>query len=198
MPIVFEAGKNQSLPAPITEGGKPLLSALAERESSREFSTKGLPAPVLSQLLWAAIGVNRPGSGKRTVPSARNWQDLEVYVALEQGLFLYDATAHALVPKLAADLREVTGKQPFVGLAPVNLVYVSDWSKMEGATDDKKPTYAGAHAGFSAQNVYLFCASEGLVTVVRALFDREVLHEAMQLRPEQRVVLAQTVGYPAL
>lgn len=195
--IAFEAGKPLTLPAPLTEGGKPLFAALSARQSSREFSDKALPLPVLSQLLWTTAGINRKDLEKKTSPTARNWQDLDVYVALKQGLFLYNAQSHALVPVLPQDLREQSGQQPFVGQAPVNLVFVSDWSKMDGPSDDKKRTYSGAHAGFASQNAYLFCASEGLSTVVRALIDEESLHAAMKLRPEQRIVLAQTVGYPA-
>lgn len=184
------------LPAPQKTGGKPLMQALAERQSNREFAARPLPPQVLSNLLWAAAGTNRP-DGRRTAPTARNWQDLDVYVTLPDGVYLFDAKAHALKQVAAADLRAATGSQPFPAEAPLNLVYVSDGAKVPPTTAEQdRGLYAGAHTGFVAQNVYLFCASEGLSTVVRALVDRAALARQMRLRPEQRITLVQTVGYP--
>lgn len=183
------------LPKPQTEGGKPLMQALRERRSAREFSSQELPPQTLSNLLWAAFGVNRP-DGRRTAPSARNMQEIDLYVALPQGLFLYDAKAHRLTPIVAEDLRPLTGTQPFVAQAPLNLVYVADYARMGQGSEESRIFYSAADTGFIAQNVYLFCASEGLATVVRALIDREKLAARMKLRPDQRIVLAQTVGYP--
>lgn len=184
------------LPPPQTEGGKPLMQALKERKSSREFSSRPLPAQVLSNLLWAAFGVNRP-DGRRTAPSASNLQEIDIYVALAEGLYLFDAKAHRLNPVLAEDLRAATGTQAFVAQAPVNLVYVADYARMGNRPEQTKTVYSWADTGFIAQNVYLFCASEGLATVVRASIDRERLAAQMKLRPEQRIVLAQSVGYPS-
>lgn len=189
-----DAGTIQ-LPAPQKTGGKPLMQALSERQSSREFSTQALAPQVLSNLLWAAVGVNRP-DGRRTAPTARNWQDLDVYVTLANGLYVYDAKAHALKLAVAEDLRAATGSQPFPAQAALNLVYVSDGAKMPPSTpEQERGLYAAVHTGFIAQNVYLFCASEGLSTVVRALVDRPALAKRMQLRPDQRITLVQTVGY---
>jgi SagB-type dehydrogenase family enzyme len=182
------------LPDPRTDGGMPLMEALQNRKSDRQFSSEELPDQVLSDLLWSAFGVNRPESGKRTAPSARNWQEIDIYVALEKGLFLYDAASHSLKPVLPQDLRAQTGMQDFVGVAPVNLVYVADFGRMGNASDDQKRMYAAADAGFIAQNVYLFCASEELGTVVRGALDREELAKAMKLGPGQHVTFAQTVG----
>jgi nitroreductase len=179
------------LPKPQTEGGKPLMQALSQRRSGREFSSEKLPAQVLSNLLWAAWGVNRP-DGHRTAPSAMNWQEIDVFVALADGLYLYNAKAHQLDPVLKEDLRAATGTQPFVGQAPLNLVYVADQAR-QGRADD---SMAFAATGFISQNVYLYCASEGLTTVVRGLVDRVALSKAMKLRPNQKITLAQTVGYP--
>lgn len=184
------------LPAPQTEGGKPLMQALKERKTSREFSPRELPPQVLSNLLWAAFGINRPESGKRTAPSAVNWQEIDIDVAMSKGLYLYDAKNQMLQPVLAQDLRALTGEQDFVKDAPINLVYVADFSKMGNAPDNGKEADASADTGFIGQNVYLFCASEGLATVVRGLIDKPPLEKAMGLRPDQRVILAQTVGYP--
>jgi SagB-type dehydrogenase family enzyme len=185
------------LPAPQTDGGKPLMQALKARHTERAFSSEELPLQVLSNMLWAAFGVNRPESGKRTAPSAMNWQEIDIYVATARGLFRYDAAGNKLDPVLEEDIREATGAQPFVAGAPVNLVYVADYSKMGDAPEDVKKFYSAAHTGFISQNVYLFCASEGLATVVRGSVDREELEKIMKLGPEQKVVLAQTVGYPA-
>lgn len=185
------------LPAPVMTGGKPLMEALAARRSMREYSAKALSQQVLSNLLWAAAGVNRPASGKRTVPSARDWREIDIYVTLPEGVYRYDATDHVLVPVRKDDLRAATGMQDFVGQAPVNLVYVADLSRMEGADPEQQSLYAAADTGFIAQNVYLFCASEGLAAVVRGSVDREALAVKLGLGAQQRIILAQTVGYPA-
>ncbi|MCJ7812358.1 SagB/ThcOx family dehydrogenase [bacterium] len=181
---------------PQTDGGRPLMEVLKERISSREFSSEKLPLQVLSNLLWAAFGINRPESGMRTAPSAVNWQDIDIYVALEEGLYIYDAESNILNPILAEDIRAATGIQPFVAEVPVNIIYVSDFSRIGLTDEDQKVFYSAADAGFISQNVYLYCASEGLATVVRNLIDKPTLAKRMQLRPEQRIILAQTVGYP--
>ena len=182
---------------PQTDGGMPLLRALKNRHTTREFSTKKLPPQVLSNLLWTAFGVNRPGTGGRTAPSAHGWQEVEVYAAMENGLFRYDYKAHALQLVKPVDLRRQTGLQDFTAIAPLDLVYVADFGRMEGVGMDDKVMYSAADTGFIAQNVYLCCAAEGLATVVRGLLDRRALGEAMSLDAQQRIVLAQTVGYPA-
>jgi nitroreductase len=173
----------------------PLMQALKARQSTRDFSARPLELQILSDLLWAADGVNRADSGKRTAPTAMNRQDLDVYAATADGLFLYDPKAHALVPVLKKDIRALTGKQGFVDDAPLDLIYVSDLGKVPGDRDEQL-VYAGAHAGFVSQNVYLFCAAAGLATVVRGYVDKEKLAAAMQLPPGRLILLAQTVGYP--
>jgi SagB-type dehydrogenase family enzyme len=184
------------LPKPQMEGGKPLMQALKERASLREFSPEKLPLQVLSNMLWAACGINRPDSGKRTAPSAQNWQEIDIYVATAEGLYLYDPKENALKPILSEDIRALTGTQLFVKDAPVNLIYVSDYSKAGRASTAEREFYSAAVTGCISQNVYLYCASEGLATVVRGLIDRDALAKAMRLRPDQKVILAQTVGYP--
>lgn len=183
------------LPKPQTEGGMPLMQALKARKTSREYAPDRLSEQVLSNLLWAACGINRP-DGKRTAPTAMNLQEIDVYVALEEGLYFYDAAAHSLKMILKDDIREVTGPQPFVKDAPVNLVFVSDYAKMTRARDEDKLFYSATDAAYVSQNVYLFCASEGLATVVRGYVNKPALEKKMGLRPEQKVILAQTVGYP--
>jgi SagB-type dehydrogenase family enzyme len=189
--------KTIQLPEPRMTGGRPLMEVLKDRHSSREFSEQELPLPMLSDLLWAAFGINRPDVKKRTAPSAVNWQEIDIYVATASGLFLYDAEAHALHQILGEDIREMTGPQAFVKDAPVNLVYVADYAKMGEQSEDDKRFYSGADVGFIGQNVYLFCASEGLAAVMRGHIERTALAEVMKLRPEQHIVLSQTVGYPA-
>jgi nitroreductase len=184
------------LPEPQMDGGRPLMRVLRDRASSRNFSPERLPMQMLSNMLWAAFGVNRPASGGRTAPSASNSQDMDIYVAMADGLFLYDAKANLLKPVLPDDIRALTGRQAFVTDAPVNLIYVSDLSKMLRASAADRDWYAAAHSGFISQNVYLFCASQGLATVVRESINRLVLAKAMHLRPDQKITLAQTVGYP--
>jgi nitroreductase len=183
-----------ALPAPQTDGGMPLMKALKLRATSRAFAPDPLPPQTLSNLLWAAWGINRPQEGKRTAPSARNWQEIDVLVVNATGTYLYDAAANVLKPLVAGDLRALTGMQDFVKEAPVTLVMVADTSRMQGERDPV-PT-ANADAAFICQNVYLFCASEGLAVVVRGSVDRPALAKALKLRENQLIVLAQTVGFP--
>jgi SagB-type dehydrogenase family enzyme len=188
--------KSVKLPAPQLDNGKSLVQALKERQSTRSFSTEEIPVSILSNLLWAACGINRPESGKRTAPSAMNSQEIDVYVATHQGLFLYDAKEHALKPVLNQDIRPLTGSQSFVGSAPLNLVYVADLSRMGGADDKDTTFYSATDTGFISQNVYLYCASEGLSTFVRGSINRDSLAKAMKLNSNQKIILAQSVGYP--
>ncbi|HBA85284.1 MAG TPA: nitroreductase [Verrucomicrobia bacterium] len=192
----WSSAQDISLPEPRMEGGKPLLEVLKNRQSSREFSPEKIPQQTLSDLLWAAAGINRPASGQRTAPSARNWQEVEVYAVMEEGAYLYDAKAHRLKAVGEGDLRPLTGKQDFVATAPLNLVYVADTKKMKGVSSEDQPLYSGADTGFISQNVYLFCASEGLATVVRGMVDREALGAALKLSKSKKITLVQSVGYP--
>jgi nitroreductase len=183
------------LPKPETDIGRPLMQVLKDRSTTRDFSPKKLPPQLLSNLLWAAFGVNRPDSGKRTAPSAMDWQEIDVYVATADGLYVYDANRNQLNPVLRDDVRSQTGTQSFVKDAPLNLVYVANLVKTSGNTIERD-MYVAADTGFIAQNVYLFCASESLATVVRGSIDRPALSKIMRLGPDQRIILAQTVGYP--
>lgn len=171
------------------------MQALKERRSTREFSPEKLSPQMLSNLLWAAWGINRP-DGRRTAPSASNRQEIDIYVALADGVYLYEAKEHRLRQVLTEDVRAQTGRQPFVAQAPLNLVYVADMARAGGGRPEDQQFYPAIDTGFISQNVYLFCASEGLGTVVRGLVDRDALAKVMKLRPDQRVIVAQTVGYP--
>jgi nitroreductase len=194
--IIAQDLKPIKLLKPQTEAGRPLMQVLKDRKSAREFSSKELPIQVLSNMLWAGCGINRPDSGKRTAPSAVNWQEVDIYIAAAHGLYLYDAKANVLQPVLAEDIRSLTGRQSYVQEAPANLIYVADQARMGERTADEKVFYSAADTGFISQNVYLYCASEGLATVVRGSIDRPALEKAMRLRPDQKVILAQSVGYP--
>jgi len=194
-PATGDAAGSIALPPPATRGGLPLLEALAHRRSSREFRADALPQQVLSDLLWVAFGVNRPNGG-RTAPSALDDQEVDVYVTLPSGAYRYDATAHALRLVSSSDVRRVTGYQDFVDEAPLDLVYVADHARMPAVPVRQRESYASAAAGAIAQNVYLYCASAGLATVIRAWIDREAIADALGLTHDQQVLLAQTVGYP--
>jgi nitroreductase len=182
-----EGVKPIQLSKPPVSSENPLLQLLGKRKSSREFGPGPLPVEVLSNMLWAAFGINRP-DGKRTAPSARNQQEIDIYVATGNGLYLYDAKANSLNPILSEDIRGMTGRQPYVKEAAVNLVYVADYSRMGTSPEEEKVFYSVADAGFISENIYLYCASEGLATVVRAYIDRPALASVMKLRDRKSVV----------
>ena len=183
------------LPPAETSGGMPLMQALNNRMSTKEFTTQAIPRDQISNLLWAAFGINRPESGKRTVATAVNCQDIDVYVVLEKAAYVYQAKEHRLIPVVNRDVRFLAATQGYAKVAPINLVYVSDYSKMADGFKDKKPIYAAFHAGSISQNVYLYCASAGLGAVVRDSVDRAGLKDVLNLREDQVVVMAQSVGY---
>lgn len=183
------------LPPARTTGGRPLTDALMSRRSTREYSDRPLGAQTLSDLLWSAFGINRP-SGDRTAPYWRHIMVIDVYAAMANGTWLYDPRRHALIQHLADDLRARTGLQDFVGGAPLNLVYVAHGERMQDVSAEDRRLYASVDASFIGQNVYLFCASEGLATVFRGAVDKEALGQAMHLGAGQFVTFAQTVGYP--
>lgn len=183
-----------ALPAPQKAGGMPLMEALSRRSTSRSFATKELSRQQLSNLLWAAFGMNRP-DGKRTAPSARNRQETDVYVLLKSGAYRYDAAAHRLEPVTGEDIRHLGGIQPFVAAAPLTLVFVADFARAGGSGPAERE-YAAMDVGFISQNVYLVCASEGLATGARAYVDKPALGARLGLRPSQAIMLAQSVGYP--
>lgn len=184
------------LPLPVLAPAATLQQALRDRRSSRAFLPDPLSLPLLSSLLWAGFGVNRPESGGRTAPSAHNWQETSIYAVLPEGAYRYDARAHRLLLARAGDLRGATGLQDFVAAAPLHLVYVADLERMHDASAEEFDFLAGADAGCIAQNVYLFCACMGLATVLRGMIDRSRLAAALGLPDTERITLAQTVGHP--
>lgn len=196
-PARGDSAPTLALPPARTSGGMPLMQALQQRQSQRKFITTALPEQMLADLLWAGAGVNRPALGGRTAPSAMNSQEVDLYVALPAGLYLYEPAGHRLRLEVARDVRRVTGYQDFTDEAALDLVFVADHSRMKLVQAAQREAYAYTAAGAMAQNVYLFCAAQGLATVIRAWIDRDALFEAMALGADQQVLLAQTVGYPA-
>ncbi len=189
------AEKTIKLLPPDKAGGKPLMQCLTERKSERKFDSKPLPPQILSDLLYAADGISRP-DGRKTVPTARNLQSQEVYAAMADGLYLYHPKTHSLDLVKAGDIREKCGMQAIHKTAPIVLIYVGDVSKI-GKNAAEKVFYAANHAGYASQNVYLYCTSAGLATVVCGLVNKPELEKAMELPGTKRVQLTQPVAYPA-
>ncbi len=197
MTINLFAGETIKLPAPDKTGGMPLMEALNNRQTSRNFSSQELTRRQLSNLLWAAWGINRE-NGKRTAPSAVNWQEIDIYVALRDGAYRYNAQGHELEKISDKNIMKYTGTQSFTQKAALNLVYVADYTKMSRDMDDNaRKHYSWVDTGYISQNVYLYCASAGLATVVIGMVDREELRNHLPLQERQKIVLTQTVGYPA-
>ncbi|WP_421955298.1 universal stress protein [Polaromonas sp.] len=182
------------LPKPRMKGGMPLLSALKLRRSVRTFQSRPLQPQILSDLLWAAFGINRPGDN-RTAPYWRHVKVIEIYVTTAEGTWVYEPARHRLLPCSTEDLRDRTGTQDFVDLAPVNLVYVAHGERMTNLSMQDQRIYAGVDAAFIGQNVYLFCASEGLACVFRGALDPVMLARTLNLPEGQFVTFAQTVGF---
>lgn len=183
------------LPRPRSEGGMPLMNALMLRHSTREFSDRPLPPQTLSDLLWAAFGINRP-NGYRTAPCGRYIIAIDIYAAMTDGVWIYEPKTHTLRPYLSGDIRAQTGLQDFVGTAPLNLVYVAHGEHLMDDSPEERRLLASVDTGFIGQNVYLFCASEGLATVFRGSVDYPKLKRTLKLPHQQFVTFAQTVGYP--
>ncbi len=195
--LAQEAGAVE-LPPPRSDGGKPLIQSLRLRQSIREYADKPLASQVLSDLLWAAFGINRQATGDRTAPYWRHVMVIDIYAAMADGVWLYEPKRHALIRYLANDIRAQTGMQDFVGTAPLNLIYVAHGERMQDISAEDRRLYASVDTGFIGQNVYLFCASEGLATVFRGAVDYHTLAKAMKLDAGQFVTFAQTVGYPKI
>jgi len=183
------------LPPPRSQGGQPLIEVLKLRHSSRTYVDRALPPQVLSDLLWAAFGINRP-SGDRTAPYWRHIMVIDIYAAMADGVWFYEPKTHVLQQHSRADIRAATGQQDFVAGAPLNLIYVAHGERMQDVSPEERRLYASVDTGFIGQNVYLFCASEGLATVFRGAVDTKKLGQIMQLEQAQFVTFAQTVGYP--
>lgn len=185
------------LPEPKLDPSKSLAQALKERKTSRAYGSGNLSQQALSNILWAAFGINRPDSGRRTAPSGLNWQETDIYIATSQGMYLYDPKGNALIPVVTGDIRALTYTQvDRFKDAPLNLVYVADLEKTGGGEEAGKMVTVAMDTAFVAENVYLYCASEGLPTAFRLSIDKDKLSQAMKLRPTQRIMGAQSVGLP--
>jgi hypothetical protein len=182
------------LPSPQKTGGMPMMEALSKRSTARDFSAKELSMQQISDLLWASFGINRP-DGKRTAPSANNKQEIDIYVLLKQGAYMYDAPKHQLQLIVADDLRAIAASQRFAD-APLQLIFVADLVKRGGGSDESKLNAANIDCGYISQNAYLYCASAGLVTGARGSISRDVLAPRLNLRPDQKIILAHSVGFP--
>lgn len=194
-PVISQPKTKQLLP-PVRKGGMPLMEALDKRCSTRDFTDKDLPEQTLSNLLWAAFGINREESDKHTAPSSNNNQEIDIYVVTAHGAFKYVPKGHLLELISDEDFRSVCGEQAYVATAAINLVYVSDLSRTDQKDLNAEPLASYSNVGFIAQNVYLFCASEGLGAVIRGWINKETLQEKLQLKPNQKIILSQSVGFP--
>jgi SagB-type dehydrogenase family enzyme len=185
------------LNAPDMDRGLTIMKAFEKRASATSFSSRELSLQDLSDLLWASAGINRPENGKRTSPTAVNAQDIDVYVLMKSGAYLYDAKTHTLKGVAAGDNRKmVSERQTNFANAPVMLVMVSDISRFRGDDRDLKLTWAAMDAGIVSQNIAIFCAGTGLVTRPRASMDTEGLKKLLELSPTQYPLLNNPVGYP--
>ncbi len=176
------AADTLKLPEPQKDGGIPLMEAITKRRTTREFSAKEIDNQTLSDILYAAWGISH--DGKRTIPTARNLQDMQVYVIKADGTFLYDGTSNNLTPVSDKDLRSYFNKQDFMADAPLTLLFTG-----------KDPKYAPMHAGSAYQNVSLYTAGRGLNNVVRGMFDKEGIAKELNI-PEEEVLISQTIGWP--
>ncbi len=197
VPMVLNKFETIQLVNPDTAGGKPLMASIKSRKTDRQFQPKNLSLKHLSDILWVANGINR-SDGKRTVPSAMALYPLQTYVFLANGIYLYNPKKHNLEPIVEGDYRELTGRQDFVKTAPLNLVFIADYKAYEGTRkveESRRLWMASLDAGHCTQNVYLYCASEGLKSVVRASAQETELLKLLKLDNKYQFIVAQTVGY---
>lgn len=188
--------QNIKLPAPQKSGGKALMDCLNERQTDRNFNTKPLSLQDLSDLVWAAYGINRPESGKRTIPTATNWQEMVLYVATADGIFRYNAEQHELELVKKGDYRKNCGPQPFMTAAPVCFIYTADHNKKGRISNpEHQKEYSYHHAGYMAQSVYLVCAAKDMATVVIGSVNKEELAKIIGLPDKHIVIYTQPVGY---
>ena len=182
--------------APAASGSPTVWEVLKKRKSANAFQPQPLPKEKLLDLLWAAWGINRPDSGKRTAPTAMNTQEIDIYVLLAEGVFVYDAKGNQLTPVQAQDLRAKAVTMGSMKDAPVHLLFVADYARFRAIPQSQKELYSACHTGFIGQNVYLYCAAEGLGARFYAGVDRAALKDSLKLREDQAIVFAQAVGYP--
>jgi SagB-type dehydrogenase family enzyme len=190
-------GETILLPPPDTEGGAPLMKAIQQRRSTREFSPKALSNQTIANILWAAYGVNRAKKEGRTVPAAWGMYEMDLYVFTPDGVNQYLPVSHAMKQVLKGDQRKSAGAAEFAAVAPLSLVYVADHNRSLNTTIWEKESYAYMHTGFIGQNVYLYAASEGLGCVIHDSANKGALADSLGLSKSRQVIISQTVGYPA-
>lgn len=195
--VACAADKVVQLPEPnLNRTTTTVMKALTDRHSTREYADRSLSMQDLSDLLWAANGINRKDSGKRTAPSAMNKQDVDVYVILPEGTYLYDATQNQLTLVAEGDYRSAAAaKQDFVKTAPVVLLLVCDVSRSGDISKVRHQLTSAMDAGIVSQNISIFCASAGLATVPRGWMDTAQLKQALKLTDGQMPALNHPVGY---
>jgi SagB-type dehydrogenase family enzyme len=181
---------------PSKDRGFTVMKSLSVRASAREYSDKSINLQDLSDLLWAANGINRPDKGLRTASSGMNAQDIDIYVILENGAYLYNAQNNSLEPVNSGDFRSQIAGQSYVKTAPVNLLLVSDMSRFKRGDDESKLVMAALDAGIVSQNISLYCASVGLVTVPRVGVEIKKMEDILKLKKSQRIFMNHPVGYP--
>src|SRR4030043_1227050 len=187
----------ETIPLPPAQktGGMPVMEAFQLRKSQRSFSSREITSQQLSNLLWAAYGINRP-EGLRTVPAAKEWYEYDIYVIKADGWYLYEPQKHALLKMGNEDLRVYGGTQDFVKAAPVILVYVADFGRMNDTTDELRKFFSAVDVGYISQNVYLWSASDGFATIILGQVDKVKVREVLKLKTNQQVILSQPVAYP--
>ena len=198
--FVFAANAQNLQPIKLNEpnktGGSSVMEALSKRKSVREFSDKKLSPQDLSDLVWAAAGINRQEAGLRTAPSWRNYQDIDLYVCFPEGMYIYNAKEHSLESFAKGDFYPlIAANQAFVSNAPVILLLITDLSKMQEDNIQQRMVIAGLDAGLVSQNISIFCAGKNLVTVPRGFMEKEELKKVLKLKESQHIMLNHPVGY---
>ena len=194
--VSAQDSKNITLNAPSKQRGTDIMETFAKRQSYRSYSTKELSLQDLSDVLWAANGINRPAKGMRTAASAMNFQDIDIYVCTKDGAYFYDPKGNKLNLIIAEDLRKVVaGGQDYVLDAPVSLVLVSDFSKMNNGNSEQCHLFGALDAGIVSQNISIICAGLGLATIPRASMDKVTLSKKLKLKTNQVLYLNHPIGF---
>jgi SagB-type dehydrogenase family enzyme len=202
-PIDLTQFRAIALKQPNTNGGAPLIQAMQNRISTRQFASENVTLEDLSGILWSAYGINREAGG-RTVPSAFGIYPLKIYVVMANGIYQYQPEKNELTPIVQGDYRQYTGDDmsPYAATAPLNLLFYADFSKYKTGNEGLDTFLAGAgdrfvavNTGTCIQDVYLYCASEGLKTVAHGTINEAKMKELLQLDDQHKFVIAQTIGY---
>ena len=189
----FILAQDIQLPKPLIDGDLKLADAFKNRKTIREFLDKDLSLQEISNILWCANGINREGTNKKTVPTTQGKNEIDVYVFIRTGVYIYLPEQNILKQIFNEDLRSITGKQDFVKNSPLTLIYIADLSKL-GKDNSQTIISASLDTGFIGQSVYLYCAAKGLATGVRAYIDKDLIKEKLKLNENKAVILAQSIS----